>query len=115
MRTFLTRYIAGFVGLLTAAALVRGVEYSTLGALAVAALILAIANVSIKPLMVILSLPMQLITLGLFMLIINAAILCLVNVLVPGFEVTGFGVAIIGALVVSVVGGIVNSALRRGL
>ena len=81
--------------------LVRGVEVEDAFAAVVAALVLGLANAIVRPLLVVLTFPLTLLTLGLFLLVVNALVLWLVSALVPGFRVQGFGSAFVGALVLS--------------
>jgi putative membrane protein len=82
--------------------LVSGVEVEDAFAAVVAALVLGIANAVVRPLLVVLTFPLTLLTLGLFLLVVNALVLWLVSAVVPGFRVKGFGSAFLGALVLSV-------------
>ena len=75
----------------------------------VAAVVLGIANILVKPILLILTLPITIITLGLFYFVINALIILLVAKIVPGFKVDGFWWALIFALVLSIVGSFLNS------
>ncbi|MDQ6825674.1 MAG: phage holin family protein [Candidatus Eremiobacteraeota bacterium] len=69
----------------------------------IAALVLGIANAIVRPILILISLPLEIITLGLFTFVVNALVLWLVAKLVPGFRVDGFGPAFLGALVLSIV------------
>lgn len=91
-----------------AAELFASVHYEGLGALFVAGLLFGIAHAVIKPVLVILTLPVTVLTLGLFLLVINALILLLVAFVVPGFSVTGFWPAVGVALFISVLSLILN-------
>lgn len=107
-----TRWATNLVGLLVAAYLVKGVNYDTTTSLALAALVLAVVNVTIKPLLVVLSLPVQIITLGLFTIVINGFMLLIVSALVSGFSVAGILAAMVGSIVVSIVGGALYMAIK---
>ena len=91
-----------------AAELFASVHYEGLGALLVAGLLFGLAHAIIKPILVILTLPVTVLTLGLFLLVINALILLLVAFAVPGFEVTGFWPAAGVALFISVLSLVLN-------
>ena len=84
------------------------ISVDSISSLAIATLVLAIANVTIKPLLKLFTLPLNLITLGLFGFIINGLVLLLVSWLVPGFTVTGFISAIIAAIIISLAGTVAN-------
>jgi putative membrane protein len=98
---FLVRLLVAAAGLWLAQALVPGVEIHGTGTLLVAALLLGIVNAFVRPLIVLLTLPITIVTLGLFLWVINAAMLGLVARLLDGFTLHGFGSALLGALIVS--------------
>ncbi len=75
----------------------------------VVALVLGIVNTIIKPALVLLTLPINVLTLGLFTLVINALIILLVAAMVPGFKVSGFWAALLFSLVLSVISGLLHS------
>jgi putative membrane protein len=86
-----------------AAYLLDGISYQSLTALAFAALVLGILNAVLRPVLMVLSLPFIIVTLGLFLLVINAVTLWLTGLIVPGFEVSGFWAAFLGGLIISLV------------
>lgn len=90
-----------------AAYVVPGVAVTLMGAL-VAAVVLGALNLFIRPILVILTLPINILTLGLFSLVINALLVMLASYLVPGFLVVGFWTAFLFALVLSVVNWVFN-------
>lgn len=98
------RFLCGVAGLWVAAHVVHGIGYDSLGSLLAAALILGVINAVVRPVLVILTLPLTLITLGLFLLVINAGMLGLTTVVIHGFHVHGFWAALWGALIVSIAG-----------
>ena len=108
MPGFLVRLLIAAAGLWLAQALVPGVEIHGTGTLLVAALLLGIVNAFVRPLIVLLTLPITVVTLGLFLWVINAAMLGLVARLLDGFTLHGFGSALLGALVVSLTGWIAS-------
>lgn len=99
----LVRLVVNAAALLLVAYLIPGVTVSGFTGALVAALVLGIVNAVIRPILVILSLPLELLTLGLFTLVINAGLFWLVGHLGIGLAVDGFGAAFLGALVLSVV------------
>jgi putative membrane protein len=115
--TFLTRTIATGLGLLIAISIVPGIKFGgSPGQFLVLALIFGVVNAVIRPILKVLSCPLVLLTLGLFILIINALMLLLTqslarNIGIP-FAVDGFGSAVIGAIVVTIVSIIANSVIR---
>jgi len=104
MPGFLIRMLISALGLWIASALVPGIEITGIGTLVAAAFLLGIVNAVIRPIIVILTLPITIVTLGLFLLVINAAMLGLVAWLLDGFMLAGFLSAVAGSLVVSVIG-----------
>ena len=103
MKGFLIRLAIGMLGLWVAQSIVPGVRITGLGTLALAAFLLGLANAVVRPLLVILTLPITLLTLGLFLLVVNAAVLALVAALLDEFTIAGFWSALFGSCVVSVV------------
>jgi putative membrane protein len=97
---FIIRVAVVALGLWVAAHIVPGVHVRSTGSLIAAALILGIVNAIVRPLLVILTLPITLITLGLFLLVINGLMVKLVTVFIHGFVVHGLWAAILTALVV---------------
>jgi putative membrane protein len=92
------------LGLLLASTLVPGVQIEGLGNLILAALLLGIVNALVRPIAFLLTLPLTIITLGLFLLVLNAAMFGLVAAMLDNFVVAGLGSAILGALIVSITG-----------
>ncbi|MFA6445921.1 MAG: phage holin family protein [Candidatus Paceibacterota bacterium] len=76
------------------------------------AIVLGIVNVIIKPILVLISLPLEVITLGLFTLVINGVLLWLVAYLIPGFDVADFTAAFLGALIISVISAIGHRIIK---
>ena len=92
----------------------KGVTYSSAGALWVAALLLGLVNAVVRPILIVLTLPLTLITLGLFLLMINALMLLLVSALVKGFKVQGFWTAFFASLFMVVLSIVLNAILWPG-
>jgi putative membrane protein len=114
MRDFLLRAAMAAAGVWLAAEIVPGIEARSGGMIVLAALLLGVVNATLRPIAVVLSLPLTLLTLGLFLLVVNAAMLGLVAWLLPGFAVSGFWSALAGAVIVSLVSAALNRALREG-
>jgi len=104
MAGFLIRLLVVALGLWLASELVPGIEVQGLWTLLGAALLLGVVNAVVRPLLVILTLPITLLTLGLFLLVINAAMLGLVAWMFDGFAIAGFWPAVFGSIVVSLTG-----------
>jgi putative membrane protein len=101
MQRFLTHWFLMAVALGATAWILPGVRVDSAGALVVAALVLGLLNAVLKPVLVLLTLPITILTLGVFYLVLNAILFALCATLVPGFVVDGFGWAFLGALVMS--------------
>jgi putative membrane protein len=106
---FLLRVLINAVAIYLAAAIVPGIEISGLPAALVAGLVLGLINAIVRPVLVILTLPVTLLTLGLFLFILNGLCLWLTSVVVEGFQVHGVVSAVLGALLVSVVSWILTA------
>jgi putative membrane protein len=102
MSGFLVRVLITALGLWIAQAIVPGVEITGVGTLILAALLLGIVNATVRPLIVLLTLPITVLSLGLFLLVVNAMMLALVAALLDGFVLRGFFPALFGSLVVSI-------------
>lgn len=102
MLGFLLHLVLTAGALLIVARLVGGVYVSGFGAALFGALVLGLVNAIVRPLMILLTLPITILTLGLFLFIINALMLWLVAALVPGIRISGFGAALIGSLLLTV-------------
>jgi putative membrane protein len=98
---FLVHLILTAALLLLAANLVSGVYVQGWGSALVGALVLGFVNAVVRPLMVLLTLPFTILTFGLFLLVVNALMLWLVAALVPGIRIQGFGSALLGSLVLT--------------
>jgi putative membrane protein len=96
------RFLFSVGGLWVAAHVVHGISYSNTTNLLEAALLLGVINAVLRPILVILTLPLTLITFGLFLLVINGVTLWLVTWFVHGFRVHGLWAAVLGALIVSI-------------
>jgi len=110
MRFLLRAAIAAF-GLWVAAQVVPGIRIGGAGTLAGAALLLGVVNAVVRPVLIILTLPITILTLGLFLLVVNAATFALVALFLKGFHVDGFLPALLGSLIVSFTGWIGSSLL----
>lgn len=108
MPRWMFRWLVNALALLAAAALLAGVRVETALAGIVAAALLGIVNVSIRPVLILATLPINILTFGLFTFVINALMLMLVAWLVPGFDIDGFWWSVAAALVLSIVNGVVT-------
>jgi putative membrane protein len=112
MRHFVFRWGITTVAVMVTPVFISGIRYDTMGALIGAALLLGILNAFVRPVLLILSAPLILVTLGFFILIINAFMLRLVPSMVIGFHVDGFGSAFWGALLISIISWILSAFFR---
>lgn len=99
---FLIHWAITAVSLWIASKLFKGLKFESGGALVISALLLGFANAIVRPLLVVLTLPLTLVTFGLFLLVINALMLLLVAALVKGFRISGFWTAFFASIFVSV-------------
>jgi putative membrane protein len=99
--------------LLALAHLFKGIEVSSFGSALMAALVIGLFNLVVRPILVVLTLPVTLFSLGLFLFVINALLFWWAANLLDGFYVSGFGAALIGSLVYSAFGVVIDSALER--
>ena len=106
---FIARMLLNAVAIMLAASFVPGVQLSGWPPAIVGGILLGFINALIRPVLLLLTLPFTLLTLGLFIFIVNAICFALTAALVPGFDLSGFSAAFFGALVVSIVSWIVNS------
>jgi putative membrane protein len=101
MVPFLAHLLVTAALLLIVASLVRGVHVEGWGPALLGALALGLVNAFVRPLMVLLTLPLTVLTFGLFLFVVNAFMLWLVAALVPGIRVQGFGAALLGSIVLT--------------
>ena len=87
-----------------ATTVVSGISVDGVGTLMIAALLLGVVNAIVRPLLIVLTLPITVVTLGLFLLVINAAMLGLVAWILPGLTIDGFFSAVLGSILISIVG-----------
>ena len=102
MRGLVVRWIVSAVALYLTSSVVRGIEVRTFPALLLAAAMIGILNAVVRPVVFLLTLPLTVVTFGLFILVLNAAMLALASAFVPGFEVHGFWAAMWGWLLLSI-------------
>ncbi len=103
MAGFILRGLIAALGLWAATELLSGFTIDTALTLILAGLLLGLVNAVVRPFALLLSLPALLFTLGLFLLVVNAAMIGLVALMLPGFKIAGFWTAVGGALIVSIV------------
>jgi putative membrane protein len=115
LKAFIQRWIISTVAVLVATYVVDGIRFQSWPSLLAATLVLGLLNTFLRPVLMLLSLPLLIFTLGLFTIVINAVLLLLVDwLLKPKFTVEGFGPAFWAALVISIVSLLLNSFTGTG-
>jgi putative membrane protein len=114
MSGILIRWLITTVAVLLVPYLVSGVQVKGLGSALIAAAILGVLNALVRPVLILLTLPLTIVTLGFFILIINALLFLLAGAIVPGLEVASFWSAFFASIIVSLVSWIMNSAIAGG-
>ena len=109
----LIKWLLSASALLAVAHFYSGVEVKTFTAALIAALVIGLLNAFIRPVLVVLTLPVTVLTLGLFMFVINALMFWAAAGLLAGFHVNGFTAALIGSVLYSLMGIVIESALER--
>ncbi|HEY0767582.1 MAG TPA: phage holin family protein [Steroidobacteraceae bacterium] len=110
MTGFLLRALLTALGLWLATVWLSGVHFNSVGTLLLAGVLLGVVNAIVRPIVFILTLPITILTLGLFLLVLNAAMVSLVAAILPGFHLAGFRAALLTAIIVWLTGW-VGSAL----
>lgn len=104
-------WILNAVALLVVAYILPGITVASFGSALIAALVLGLLNALVKPVLVILTLPITVVTLGLFLLVLNALVFWFAGSILKGFQVNGFWWALIGAIVYSIVSGLLSGLI----
>jgi|SRR5919202_4820809 putative membrane protein len=113
MPHFLLTWLLTALSLLITANLVKGFVVTSFVAALVAAVILGLINAIIKPILVVLTLPITIVTLGLFLFVVNALTILLAGSITPGFHVQGFVPALLGSIVLTIVASVLNFVADR--
>ena len=109
----LVRWLLSAAALLAVAHLYSGVEVRSFSSALIAALVIGLFNAVLRPVLVVLTLPVTVLTLGLFLFVINALMFWSAAGVLDGFHVQGFTAALIGSLLYTLLGMVINSALDR--
>ena len=112
IRRFVFRWAVTTIAVMVASSVIRGIRYDTVAALIGASLLLGILNAFVRPFLLIISVPLILLTLGLFILVLNGLLLLLVPHVVVGFHVDSFSSAFWGAIVISLVSWLLSAFFR---
>jgi putative membrane protein len=113
MPHFLLTWLITAVSLLITAHFIAGFTIKSIGAAAIAAVVVGLVNATVRPILFWLTLPVTILTLGLFSFVLNALTLWFASSVTPGFEIDGFLPALIGSLVLSIVSGLLNTIFDR--
>ncbi|MBI2884092.1 MAG: phage holin family protein [Candidatus Methylomirabilis oxyfera] len=105
---FLIRLVLNALALLLVSTVIPGIEVRGILPALTAAFFLGMVNAVVRPVILILTLPLTILTLGLFIPLLNAALLKLVSLMIRGFEVHGFWSAVFGAILISLISGLLN-------
>ena len=108
MLQFLLTWLATAVSLIITAFIVPGITIISFSSAMIGAAVLGLVNAVIKPILILFTLPLTILTLGLFLLVVNAIALGLVGYLTPGLTVAGFFPAMFGSIVLTLVSGLIN-------
>lgn len=109
---FLLRWLVTTVAVFVAERIIPGIRCETMGSLLGASLLLGIINAFVRPVLMLLSLPFIIVTMGLFIFVVNALLLLFVSRLIPEFYVDGFWSAFFGSIIISVVSWLLSSFFR---
>jgi len=111
MLSLILVWILNAVALLVVAYLLPGIAVASFGSALLAALVLGLLNMLVKPVLVLLTLPITIVTLGLFLIILNALLFWFAGSILKGFQVNGFWWAVIGAVLYSIISGLLSTLL----
>jgi len=109
----IVKWLLSAAALLAVAYLYGGVQIQSYSAALIAALVIGLFNMILRPVLVVLTLPVTIISLGLFLFVINALMFWAAAGMLDGFHVNGFGAALLGSLIYSVFGVLIDSAVER--
>jgi putative membrane protein len=107
------KWLLSAVALLAVAHLYSGVQVQNFTSALIAAFVIGLLNTIVRPILVVLTLPVTMVTLGLFLFVINALMFWAAASLLDGFQVNGFGAALLGSLIYSLLSVVIQSALER--
>lgn len=110
----LLKWLLHALALLAVTYLYSGVQVSSFTSALIAAAVIGLLNMIVRPVLVVLTLPVTVVTLGLFLFVINALMFWAASGLLNGFVVAGFVAALIGSLIYSLLGVVIDAALSRG-
>lgn len=109
----LLRWVLSAASIIAVAYLVPGIAVRSFGTALIVAVVLGLVNATIRPILILLTLPLTIVTLGLFVIVINALMLWLVASIVKGFDITNFSSAVLGAVLIMLFSWIVNQFVHE--
>ena len=109
----IVKWLLSATALLAIPYIYSGVQVTSFTAALFAALVIGLLNTIVRPVLIVLTLPVTVVTLGLFLFVINALMFWAAATVLDGFKVTGFGAALLGSLIYSVLSLVIESALER--
>jgi len=112
MISIIVRWVLNALALYIVATILPGIHLSDFGSALVAVVIIGLVNVLIKPILFLLTLPVTVITFGLFAFVLNALMLMLASALTPGFKIDGFGTALLGSILLSLITTVLYSLVQ---
>jgi len=112
MQGLLIRWLILAAAIIIAAYLLPGIAVASFGSALFAALVLGFLNAFLRPILIILTLPINVFTIGLFTFVINAFLLQMTSGVISGFAVRGFGSALLGSIIISLVSGLLSSTIN---
>jgi len=113
MTKLLVHLVVSTLLLLLVSQLVTGIHFDSFGSALLAALVLGVVNFLVRPILVLITLPVTILTLGLFLIVVNALMLMLTSALVPGFRVAGFVPALVAAVLLGLFNLVVSALMHR--
>ena len=109
MITLVLHWVINALALFIVSKIIPGIVVSGFGAALLAAIVIGLVNTLLRPILLLLTLPVTILTLGLFTFVVNALLLLLAGSITPGFSVDGFGTAIVGSILLSIVSTLLHS------
>ena len=113
MLKLIAKWLLSASALLLVAYLYSGVQVTSFTSALLAAFVIGLLNVFVRPVLVLLTLPVTVLTLGLFLFVVNALVFWLAATVLDGFQVNGFWAALLGSLLYTLIGVVIESALER--
>ncbi len=112
MFVIVANWVLNALALYLVSRIVTGIHLADFGSALIAAVVIGLVNALIKPVLILLTLPLNLLTLGLFTFVINALMLLLASNFTPGFKIDGFGTALVGSVLLSLVSTLLHNLVR---